>query len=296
MKYNGKSIKHLATLSSILGSTPEELGYLSLNMTRNVHIYNVKKSNSAAALREITSPSKRLKQIQKNIKDYILADCTYEPYMYGLGGNTLREHAFVHQGNVTLVQVDIKQFYPSISHTLVYSMWLNKFNFSSEVARILTKLTTMQGGLKQGFPTSSHIAAIVAEDFTKEINQYCTKNDMKFTQYVDDLNLSGRDINYRMVFKLVVPMGRKYGLSINKSKTRISHEMTGKSITGVSIIDQRTRATKVVRRKATNALKSLAESPNDEHLKRRVSGYAGYLKHLKKSDGKKYKKLINKIR
>ncbi len=295
MNYTGSNVKDVATLSSILGSNPKELGYLSLNMDKNVRTHTIAKPNAPKELREITAPSKKLKQIQRNIKDYILADYTYASYVYGLGGNTLKDHALVHRGKTTLVQVDIKQFYPSISNKLVYKMWVKSFGFSPEVSRMLTKLTTMHGGLKQGFPTSSHIAAIVAEGLTQEINLYCATNGLKFTQYVDDLNVSGHNIDYRMIFKVIVPMGRKYNLSIKKNKTRVNHEQTGKEITGVSLLNQRTRATKAVRSKAIRALKGLADSPQDEHMKRRVAGYTGFLRHLKKSDGKKYKKLVKKI-
>lgn len=293
--YTSKSVKDMATLSSILGSTPQELAYLSLNMDKNVRIHNIVKPNAPGELREITAPSKKLKQIQRNIKDYILTDYTYASYVYGLGGNTLKDHASVHKGRTTLVQVDIKQFYPSISNRLVYKMWVESFGFSPEISRVLTKLTTMHGGLKQGFPTSSHIAAIVAEGLTEEINLYCETNKLKFTQYVDDLNISGHNIDYRMIFKVIVPMGRKYNLSIKKNKTRVNHEQTGKKITGVSLLNQRTRATKEVRRKAIRALKNLADAPQDDHMKRIVAGYTGFLKHLKRSDGKKYKKLVKKI-
>lgn len=296
MKYTGTSIANIGTLSSILGTTPAELGYLSLNMDKNVKTHSIRKKNNPNELREITAPSKKLKLIQRNIKDYILVNYTYEKYVYGLGGNTLKDHATVHKGTKNLVQIDIKEFYPSISHNLVYKMWIEKFSFPPLVSRVLTKITTMNGGLMQGFPTSSHIAAIVAEDFTLAINKYCNDNSMKFTQYVDDFNISGRDIDYRMIFKKIVPIGRSYGLSIKRRKTRVNHEKVGKTITGVSLIDQRTRATREVRQRAIRALKNLSQNSMDELSKKRVAGYAGFLKHLSKRDGKKYKGLAKKIK
>ena len=209
MKYTGKSIDDLQTLGSTLGVKPTELGYLSLNMDKNVRTHNIPKKNNPTEMREITAPNDKLKRVQRKIKTQFLAKYTYPKYVYGLGGNTLKDHASIHKGATELIQIDIRDFYPSISHELVFKMWIEKFGFPADVARILTKLTTMNGGLMQGFPTSSHIAAIVAEDFTFALNGYCKSNSMRFSQYVDDFNFSGRDIDYRGIFKLAVTTGRK---------------------------------------------------------------------------------------
>lgn len=296
MKYTGKSINDLQTLSSILGSKPAELRYLSLNMEKNVRTYNIPKKHTPTEKRAITAPSEKLKRIQREIKDHLLDNYTLQPYVYGLGGNTLRDHANLHKGTKVLVQLDIRDFYPSISHALVFKMWVEKFGFSADVARVLTKLTTMNGGLVQGFPTSSHIAAIVAEDLTAALDKHCRNNSMSFSQYVDDFNISGNNINYRDVFKLVVTTGREYGLSIKRKKTRVNSKHVGKKITGVALTNQSTRATREVRQRAIRALKDLASQPEDEYFQKRVAGYASFLKHLKSRDGKKYKKQVNNIR
>lgn len=285
----------LEDVSKLLGVSIATLTYLSTNMTKNITETKIAKKGPSTDKRTITAPSKLLKSIQRTIKSEILETYRYKPYVFGLGGNTLKQHAKVHEGNKEIVQVDLKDFYPSIQHTLVYKMWSEKFEFNAEASRILTKITTMQGGLKQGFPTSSHIAAIVAEEFTSGINDHCMASAMKFSQYVDDLNISGKNIDYRMVFKTIVPLGRKYGLTIKKKKTKVNSKKDGKIITGVALFNQQTRATKTVRHKAISALKDLASSPKDDHFKNRAVGYLGFLKHLNKSDGRKYKKIKSNI-
>src|SRR5688572_7900208 len=105
MKYTGKSISDLRALSSILGSKPDELGYFSLNMDKNVRTRNTPKKNAPGETREITAPNDRLKYIQRKIKTQLLAKYTYPKYVYGLGGNTLKDHASVHKGAKVLVQM-----------------------------------------------------------------------------------------------------------------------------------------------------------------------------------------------
>ncbi len=290
-----KKITNLNELEALLDIKVDQLIYLAHNMATNVRISHKEKPGQPGKFRTITAPSDKLKEIQRRIKASLLDDYPYPSYCYGLGGNTLKQHGRKHGGRSTTVQVDLRDFYPSIRHKLVYEMWSNKFNYPHEVARMLTKLTTMNGSLQQGFPTSSHIAAIVAEDYTNSVNEYCKFHGLIFTQYIDDLNISGKNIDQRLLFKTIVPMGRKYGLVIKKSKTKVNASCVGKEVTGVAIFESRTRAARRIRQRAIRALKGYSDSPKDELAKRRVAGYRGFLKHLSKRDGDKYTKLRDSV-
>jgi len=246
LKYTGQSITNTNRLCELLSTKPSKLVGIFSNMDKQVKVRLEPKKSNPNEYREITAPSWQLKQVQRRIKDLILANYSFEPYAYGLGGTTLKNHALAHKGKRTLVKIDLKDFYPSVSYKFVYKMWIDKFGFSVEVARYLTKLTTLHGGLKQGFPTSSHIAAIVSEDFTSSLKKYCASSLLVFTQYVDDLNISGNNIDYRAIFKMVITKGRTYGFTIKRRKTRVTHKLIGKEITGVSLKEQAIRAKKTI--------------------------------------------------
>jgi RNA-directed DNA polymerase len=290
-----KKINTITDLSQLLGVSEKHLIYLSLNIADNIRISSKPKPNNPSETRIIAAPSDKLKAVQRNIKDYILNEYSYKSYCYGLGGTTLKQHALVHAGKKTMVQFDLRDFYPSISHESVYKMWVEKFQYTPELARILTKLTTYNGCLQQGYPTSSHIAAIASEEFTSSLNKYCKENSMKFSQYIDDLNISGKHIDQRAIFKLIIPLARKYNFSIKKAKTKVNNKTMAKTITGVSLNGQKTRATRQIRQRAIRALKHLSKNPEDQFSKRRVKGYKGYLKHIHKSDGDRYSKLLDGI-
>lgn len=290
-----KKIADLNELEELLGIKVKQLAYLAHNIKSNVRTSQKPKTSQPGKVRTITAPSDKLKHVQRQIKICILDDYPYPSYCYGLGGNTLKQHSQVHGGRNTTVQVDLRDFYPSIKHELVYSMWIQKFGYSHEVARILTKLTTLNGCLQQGFPTSSHVAAIVAEDYTGSINEYCRANRLVFTQYVDDLNISGKNIDQRVLFKTIIPMGRKYGLAIKKSKTKVNGAGKGKEVTGVAVFGNKTRAARRIRQKAIRALKDYSASPEDTLAKRRVAGYRGFLRHINKQDGDKYTHLRDSV-
>lgn len=293
MRIKNQTVETLEDVSKLIGVSVGSLTYFANNMNLHVKEHREKKT-SGSGTRLITAPSGALKSVLRSIKDNILLEYQYPAYVFGLGGNTLKDHGMIHAGAVTTVKLDITDFYPSLKNEWVYDMWRREFDFNDETARILTKLTTLHGGLTQGFPTSSHIAAIVAEDFTQSLNTYARDHTLKFSQYVDDLNLSGKHIEARPLFKAAVTLARESGLSIKRRKTKVTSPKDGKVITGAAVYNFQTRATKHVRQRAIQALKALEAEPTSEYNQKRVRGYAGFLKHLKSSDGQHYRDLAER--
>ncbi len=293
MKYMGTHFTDLDGLCKELDISVGDFCYFANNVDRHVKKRQLIKKDGKP--REILAPAKPLKAIQRAIKDKILQSYTYPAYVYGLGGDTLLDHALVHRGEKQLVKMDLRDFFPSIDHNKVYRMWLVKFDFTPELARLLTKLVTHEGRLQQGFPTSSHLAAIISEPFTKRMADYCTNSKLKFSQYVDDLNFSGDTINHKELFKLSITAAREEGFSVKRKKTKVYAPLVGKEITGVSLFDQRTRPTREVRKRAVTALKSLAGNPLDEHSLKVVNGYRRFIGHLNKDEGQRYQDSVNTI-
>lgn len=291
--YTGKPVISLDDLSIVLSVPKDELVYFANNISN--HVRQWEKLKKSGKPRTIVAPSKRLTVILQRIKVVFFDDYNYPGYVYGLGKRTLRDHARVHVGNRELIQADLTNFFPSIGHVAVHNMWLEHFSVSTEVARILTQLTTFKGRLQQGFATSSHIASIVALPLTKGLYSHCQANGVTFSQYVDDLNFSGKAIDKRLLFRELITLTRASALAVNKKKTVFRNVDIGKTITGVSVYGQRLRAPKLVRQRAINALNALAKSPKDDKLRKQVSGYQGYLKHLNKVDGQKYKQRAKRI-
>lgn len=280
-------------LCEALGETHGSLEYFSRNVAKHVSVGTKPKKNGKA--REYLAPSKELKLIQRRIKEQFFDGYSYPDYCYGLGVKTLREHAHVHAGRREMAQLDLRDFFPSISHTRVYEMWIREFGLPADIARLLTKLTTLKGRLPQGFPTSSHIAAIVARQFTDEIERYCRDQGVTFTLYVDDINFSATSLNKRDVFKTVISLAHKSGFSIKKAKTSVRSREVGKEVTGVSIVNNRIRPTREIRKRAILALKDLASNPADLRARRRVMGYWRYIRHLNGVDARHYARSINVI-
>lgn len=139
----------------------------------------------------ILNPSRnRLKVIQKRIHRNILAEIKMPEYAFGSvkkKDNIL--NAKKHQGKKYKLTTDIRNFFPSISHSQVFAMF-RKNGFSPTVSKILTQLTTYKGKIPQGAPTSSTIANLVMIKTGNKLNRFAKENNMTFTSYVDDLTFS----------------------------------------------------------------------------------------------------------
>lgn len=175
----------------------------------------IKKNGESRNIYPSTNP---LKQIQSRIKSRILEKIHYPEYLLGgLKGKNNIKNANFHLGKKYKFCTDIKNFFPSVSSSQVYKMFL-KNGFSPDVSRLLTRLTTYKFQLPQGTPTSSHIANLVFMDVDKIIVKICNENGITYSRYIDDITLSSSND-----FKKNIPSTVD---NINKNGYRINHRKT----------------------------------------------------------------------
>lgn len=192
-------------------NTPKHLAYklqVKLSIIESV-IYNIDKyyykktepklsKDGSPKLNKDGTPKQRilypstgsLKVIQRSIKNKVLAKIALPDYAYGgVKGRDNIKNAKRHQGKKYIFTTDLKDFFPSITHRMVFKMF-RSHNFSPSVSRILTQLTTYKGMLPQGAPTSSLIANLVFVETGSKLESFTSENKMIFTSFVDDLTFS----------------------------------------------------------------------------------------------------------
>ncbi len=171
--------------------------------------------------KRIINPSKRrLKVIQKRINKNILSKLKMPDYAYGaVKGRSNITNAKKHQGKKFKFTTDLKDFFPSITNTSVFQMFVNE-GFSPSVSRILTKLTTFKGRIPQGAPTSSTVANLVFIKTGDILQELSSKYSLTFTSFVDDLTFSSSTD-----FKNKLPEI----LDVIANEFRVSHKKTNYS-------------------------------------------------------------------
>ena len=183
----------------------------------------MKKKNGE--IRLLSVPNKKLKKIQRQIKNYI--ECFIDKTQYkvpicvhGLsGGKTFITNAKTHKNSKIFLCLDIKNFFDVIHYTRVKKT-LKTIGMSDTNASFITQLCTFNYCIPQGVPTSSLLSSLSFFVIDKRIEKYCRSCSLIYTRYADDLTISGV-FDGDSVKKKIESIILKSGYKINKNKTEI---------------------------------------------------------------------------
>jgi len=199
-------------LARITGVTVPELQSLANSMDRNVSV--VLKSKKREGYRKICKPSFRLKKVQKVINKKVLQLIPLPSFLHGgVKGKSTKTLAQQHLGKPFVLTVDIKDFYPNIHYSKIFSIFC-EMGCSDNVAGLLTKLCTYDGCLAQGFPTSSSLANLTLARIAPRIDGIESQHKVKVDSIQDDLTISG---GYRIpeLFSLFEKVMRQEGFVLH---------------------------------------------------------------------------------
>jgi RNA-directed DNA polymerase len=153
----------------------------------------------------------------------------------------------VHCNQKLLLNLDLKSFFPSISHYKVFELFHKKLGCSEPVASLLTKLSTIKGQVPQGGPMSTDLANLVFRDTDLRLEGLAKQFGINFTRYVDDLSFSGKDIplNFINLAKQIIDQS---GFVLNPEKEIFSDSSMPKVVTGLSVGRKRPNVPRHIRR------------------------------------------------
>lgn len=225
---------------SIIGFDEKELKFIIKNIDKQYKEWDEIKIDKRTDLpktyldgtikKRTLRPSKaRLKLIQSRTKERILSLIELPKNVHG--GRKKRSNitnAKAHQGNKYILTTDLKDFYPSVNHRIVHKAFI-ELGFNSQTAYYLTRFTTWKKELPQGTPTSTHISNIIFYKIDLELLEYCEKNNIKYTRYIDDLTFSSSH-DFQNSINDILEIIKKSKLKISWRKTFYNGNQT---ITGI---------------------------------------------------------------
>ncbi len=117
---------------------------------------------------------------------------------------------------------------------MVYKIFYKRLGCSPNVSRYLTRLTTLNGSLPQGSPTSTILAALATEPLAKRLENFVKGHRASFSQYVDDTTVSGVEHVQKLIptLKKII---RQEAFKINNAKTNVSTSDNEQIVTGVRV-------------------------------------------------------------
>ena len=230
-----KPLLSTRSLSHRLGIRRHDLRSLADNIQNNYR-ERTEFDERKCKTRTFKIPSKELKFVQRRILRKILDKYALSNVPHGgVKGKSPQTNARQHCGQSLVVTVDIRNFYPSVTHKQVARMFRREFGCGRESTWLLTRLTTIDGQLPQGAPTSTAIANILlASTVDQQANAICCDHGVVVTRFVDDFGFSGR--NSRTLINSTAQSASRIGLRTwrNHQKLKIMPAPQRQEVTGLT--------------------------------------------------------------
>lgn len=307
--YTRKPIARMESLAKVAGLTHDELISLASKADFSYDIQKRVKPNGS--YREISAPNKKLKNVQKRIVEQIFCHVEFPNYLQGsvksLDSRNDITNAAMHTRKSLLIRMDIENFFPSVSEQFVFNIWKSFFRFPDKTADLLTKLTTYNGYLPQGVPTSSGLANLIFWDREPMLVSSLQAENLTYTRYVDDITISS--LGYRntpelnTIFAQVFGMFASKGLKANRNKTLISTNGHRQTVHNLNVNGDSPSMTKKDRSKVRAAVKECEDvspaeriGPKYEELWGEIHGRVQRMFLLHRNESIPYLKRLDNIR
>ncbi len=276
----GPPITDIECFAQMLGVPKYVLTRYIFLADRHYKQFRIRK-RSGHGYRTICAPSKQLKGIQRWIMAFILrkvevssASTAFRP------GNSIVHNAAAHVGKEFVFTADIKDFFPAITTQRVVGLF-KSLGYPPRVAWSLGKLTTYQGNLPQGAPSSPDIANIICRKLDGRMLALARKREWSYTRYCDDITVSGEGhLGTRLVARII----EEEGFELNKQKTRLIRRNGRQTVTGLVVNAQ--VSVPRYRRKIIRAIfhQASLEPTGFAHRNAELAGHLAYLKMVRPAD------------
>ena len=249
--------------------------------------------------RLIESPHDNLKVLQSRIKNHLGKIVVDDNVFSGIKGRSYADNAKRHVGAArrNLFKIDLTAFFPSISRETVFRFFVDDLKCSSDVAEILTNITTVdldkatvkdmnsvnrflekknitcRNHLISGSPSSQIMCYLVNHQMFDEMQAAAGAYGATMTIYVDDVAFSSENrISYHFRSKIFAII-QKYGYQISTKKVKLYTKTHPKLVTGVIIDSTGQPAVKnSLRLKIIKKYEYLRDHPEDEHDMKQLRG------------------------
>ncbi len=232
-KLNILSLKHLFLQ---IGISKEEINDVINNFDNHYRcdLLEQKKDDGTIKKRKIYKPDLLLRKILKSIDVYLLKKIKLPEAMHGARKSRSNiTNANKHVNKDYVLNLDIKDFYPSISLKDVYNLF-RRLNCSPVVAKCLSSLCSRDDHVPQGFNTSSSIGNLILREAIDRIQGLCDKHGLRLSVHVDDITISGNMNPHRLV-KTIEKIIVECGFKIKSGKTVCFTKLQQQKVTGVIV-------------------------------------------------------------
>jgi RNA-directed DNA polymerase len=224
--------------------------YRAPDDTRYRHFEIPKRSGGT---RLISSPNGLLRDWQQRLAAVFQDLYDAHPAAHGfIRQRSVVTNAAPHAGQRHVLNVDLKEFFPTINFGRVRGLFMNPpFSMGPKAATIFAQICTYKNGLPQGAPTSPVLSNFVAAQLDRRLLRLAKQNNVTYTRYADDISFStNRAVFPPSLALTTVENGpitsiiagealeeavQACGFAINAKKVRLQSRAVRQSVTGVTV-------------------------------------------------------------
>lgn len=256
--YGLQWLGNASEIADAVGITVNELRFLSFDRkTSSVsHYVRFQVPKKSGGVRLISAPMPRLKAVQHWILYNILEKVAAHDSAHGFrAGRSIVTNARPHVGAETIINLDLKDFFPTITYRRVKGLF-RSFGYSEAAATILGLLCTeptteeveLDGQkyfvatgarhLPQGAPTSPAITNALCRRLDRRLLKMADDLGFTYTRYADDLTFSASGENLRhlsSVLARVKAIVEHEGFTVHPEKTRVLRRSRQQEVTGLVV-------------------------------------------------------------
>jgi len=165
-------------------------------------------------------------------------------------GRSIVTNARPHARQAVVIRMDIVDFFPATTAERV-EKYFRRIGWDAKAAAILTRMTTYDGGLPQGAPTSPRISNLVNVRLDHQLNAWAVYRGGSYTRYADDITFSLTRDYFRRVRGIIQYTKRTlkaFGYEMHeRQKLSIRRRHTQQLVTGL-VVNERVRLPRTTRR------------------------------------------------
>lgn len=266
------------------------------------HIFVIAGKNKE---RKITAPSREIKQRQQWILEEILEKQDVSDNCHGfVKKRSILTNAKMHMGHKNILNLDISNFFPSITETMVIFQF-QQMGYSKSAAEALAGVCCYEGKLPQGAPTSPYMSNLILKNMDQDLENFCQKKGITYTRYADDMSFSSNE-EIEGFFKDIKFIIGKYSFEINEKKTCYYQDPYRKIVTGLVVKENEVCIPKKFKRKFRQEIyycrhlgvqRHLENTGNQERtgFREYMYGKAYFIAMVEPETGKKYLEALDEI-
>jgi RNA-directed DNA polymerase len=246
-----RKLNSVADVAELLEVGPSQLTYALWRMPdcEKYASWTIRKRSGGT--RTISAPLKTHRILQQKLAYILSLVAQRRTIAHGfVPARSISTNASPHLRSYWILNIDIKDFFPSINFGRIRGMLMSRpYQIGQRAATAIAQLCCYESALPQGAPTSPVLSNMICAKLDGELRRLAEQYSCKCTRYVDDITFSTRlatfppeiaeiqegSTHIPRIGSSLARIIEANGFSINPDKTRLQSKLHRQEVTGIIV-------------------------------------------------------------